>query len=71
MEVLQLKHFIAAVAYSILGIVVLIVAFWIIEKITPDNLWLEIIEKQNKALAIMAAAFMIAIAIIIASSIHD
>ena len=70
MEALHLQYLAAALVYSIVGILILLVAFWIIEKISPENLWLEIIEKQNKALAIIAAAFMIAIAIIISSAIH-
>jgi uncharacterized membrane protein YjfL (UPF0719 family) len=53
-----------------LGIVVLVVCFVIIEKIAPQNLWKEIIEKQNVALAILAAAFTLAVAIIISSAIH-
>lgn len=70
MELLNCKYIVSALIYSGIGIVVLITAFWIIEKITPENLWKEIIEKQNQALAILAAAFMIAMAIIIASAIH-
>jgi putative membrane protein len=70
MESLHLQYLGSALVYSIFGIVVLVVAFWIIEMITPDNLWKEIIEKQNKALAIIAAAFILAIAIIISSAIH-
>lgn len=60
----------AALVYSVLGVAILLVSFWIIEKISPENLWKEIIEKQNNALAILAASFMIAIAIIISSAIH-
>lgn len=70
MEMLNCKYIVAALVYSGIGIVILLLSFWIIEKITPENLWKEIIEKQNKALAILAAAFMIAMAIIIASAIH-
>ncbi len=70
MEVLQLKYLVAALVYSFAGIIILLVSFWIIEKITPENLWDQIINKQNRALAMLASAFMIAIAIIIASSIH-
>lgn len=66
----SVKYIISSILYSLIGIVILIVSFWIIEKITPENLWKEIIEKQNTALAIMAAAFMLAMAIIIASAIH-
>lgn len=60
----------AALVYSVLGVAILLASFWIIEKISPENLWKEIIEKQNNALAILAASFMIAIAIIISSAIH-
>lgn len=70
-ELISLKYIIASVVYSFIGILVLIISFWIIEKITPENLWKEILEKQNKALAIVFAAFIIAIAIIISSAIHS
>lgn len=56
--------------FSFIGIFVLILCFWVVEKITPENLWLEILKNQNMALAIMAAGFMIAIAIIISAAIH-
>ncbi|KIA93347.1 hypothetical protein OC25_12985 [Pedobacter kyungheensis] len=70
-ELINIKYIIASLVYSILGIFVLFIAFWIIEKITPENLWKEILEKQNLALAIVFAAFIIAIAIIISSAIHS
>ncbi len=67
---LNYKYIVSSLVYSILGIGVLFAAFWIIEMVTPENLWKEIIEKQNVALSILFAAFMLAIAIIIASAIH-
>ena len=67
---LNYKYIISSLVYSVLGIGVLFTTFWIIEMITPENLWKEILEKQNIALAILFAAFMLAIAIIIASAIH-
>jgi putative membrane protein len=70
MEMINMKYVVASVVYSFLGIAVLVISFVVVEKITPQNLWKEIVEKQNKALAIMAAAFMIAIALIISSAIH-
>ncbi len=71
MEALHLQYLVAALVYSILGIAILLISFWIIEKISPENLWKEIIDKKNNALAILAAAFMLAVAIIIASAIHS
>lgn len=60
----------ASIVYSLVGIIVLGVCFWVFEKITPENLWKEIIERQNLALAIVSAAFMIAMAIIIGAAVH-
>ncbi|RYU79432.1 DUF350 domain-containing protein [Hymenobacter persicinus] len=70
MEYLNLKALVASIVYSLLGILILVVSFFIIEKITPQVLWKEILEKNNTALAIVAAAFMLAVAIIISAAIH-
>lgn len=67
---MELKYITASIIYSLLGIFILVVCFVIIEKLAPENLWKEIVDKQNVALAILAAAFMIAVAIIISSAIH-
>jgi putative membrane protein len=66
----NLKYIVSSVLYSFIGIFILVLSFWVIEKITPENLWQEILVNKNNALAIMAAAFMLAVAIIIASAIH-
>jgi uncharacterized membrane protein YjfL (UPF0719 family) len=68
---MELKYILASIVFSLIGIAILGICFWIFEKITPENLWKEIIEKQNVALAIISAAFMIAMAIIIGSAIHS
>ncbi|RNL54049.1 DUF350 domain-containing protein [Pedobacter jejuensis] len=70
-ELISMKYIVASLVYSIIGIIVLFLAFWIIEKITPENIWKEILEKQNMALAVVFAAFIIAIALIISSAIHS
>jgi len=64
------KYLISSVVFSLVGILILIVVFVAIEKITPENLWKKVAEENNVALAILGAAFMIAISIIIASAIH-
>jgi putative membrane protein len=68
---MELKYVLASVVYSLIGIGILGVSFYIFEKVTPENVWKEIIEKQNVALAIVSAAFMISIALIIASAVHS
>jgi putative membrane protein len=69
-DLINYKYIIASVLYSVIGILILLISYWIIEKITPENLWKEIVEKHNIALAIVCASFMIAVAIIISSAIH-
>ena len=56
--------------YALIGVLVFVVCFLIIDKITPYDLWLEIIEKQNKALALVVAAISLGISIIVAAAIH-
>ena len=68
---MEWNHVLASVIFSLVGIFVLGICFWFFEKITPENLWKEIIEKQNVALSKVAAAFMIAMAIIIGSAVHS
>ena len=59
---MEWKYVIASVVFSLVGILILGICFWVFEKVTPENIWKEIIEKQNIALAIVSAAFMIAMA---------
>jgi uncharacterized membrane protein YjfL (UPF0719 family) len=70
MQLINVKYLLASLGYSLLGVAILVVCFVLIDWLAPENLWMEILKKQNKALAIMAAAFMIALAIIISSAIH-
>ena len=67
---IHIKYIISSVLYSFIGILILFLSFWLIEKITPENLWKEILVNKNHALAIIAAAFIIAIAMIVSSAIH-
>jgi putative membrane protein len=70
MDVINFKYIINAIIYSILGLIILGGSFILFDKITPGNLWKEIVEEQNVALAITAGAMTLAIAQIIASAIH-
>lgn len=60
----------AAVVYSVLGIAVWIGAYFLIEKITPENTWGEIVKNKNTAVAIIFGSMIIAIALIISAAIH-
>ncbi|MGN6492627.1 MAG: DUF350 domain-containing protein [Agriterribacter sp.] len=60
-----------SIIYSFLGILILVVAFVLVEILTPrHNLRTEILENKNVALAVLAGFFMLSVAIIIASAIH-
>jgi len=68
---MQTQYLLNSVLYSLLGIFILVLVFFIIEKATPKhNLWKEVVENKNVALAIVAGFFMLAMSIIIASAIH-
>ena len=59
----------AAAIYALLGIVLFVMAFGIINRLTPGTLWKELIEEHNTALAIVVGAIAIGISIIIAAAI--
>jgi putative membrane protein len=64
------SNLIAAAIFSASGVVLFIIAFVIFDKITPGHLWKELIEDQNVALGNLMGAVAIALAIIIAASVH-
>lgn len=67
---IQVKAILASLIYSVLGIIILVISFYIVEKLTPENTWKEIVQNKNTAVGLIAAAYILAIAIIIASAIH-
>ncbi len=64
------RPLLGSVVYSILGVVVFWVSFIIVDKITPYDLWREIVKERNLPLAIIVAAMCLGIAIIVAAAIH-
>ena len=69
-QLINSKYVIAAALYSAEGLLLLILAFIIFDKLTPGDLWKEIVIEKNLPLSVTAGAFMLAIAQIIASAIH-
>ena len=59
-----------SILYALMGVAVFWICFLIVDKLTPYNLWDEIIEKQNVALAIVVGAMCIAIGLIVAAAVH-
>jgi putative membrane protein len=63
-------NLVAAIIFAALGIVTFVIAFIAVDRLTPYDLWKEIIEDQNSALAIFIGFVALGIALIIAAAIH-
>ena len=70
MEWMKPAVVLGSVMYALIGVLIFWVSFLIIDKLTPYNLWEEIVEKQNKALGMVVAAMSLGICIIVAAAIH-
>jgi putative membrane protein len=66
-------HFTAllnALVFAILGVIFLVLSLLMWDKLTPFDLWKEIIEEHNTALAIVVGLTALGISIIIAAAVH-
>ncbi len=70
MEWIKPGVLLGSLVYALMGVVIFWVSFIIIDKLTPYNLWEEIVEKQNRALGMVVAAMSLGICIIVAAAIH-
>ncbi|MBI3279285.1 MAG: DUF350 domain-containing protein [Acidobacteria bacterium] len=59
-----------ALIYALLGILIFIGAFTLIDRMTPYDLWKEICENKNVALAILVGLMSLGIGVIIAAAVH-
>ena len=69
MELFSWYLVVATLLYAGIGIVVMIVAFILLDLLTPGSLWEEIETKQNSAVAIFAGCVAIGLAVIVAAAI--
>jgi putative membrane protein len=70
MEWMKPGVLLGSIVFAIAGVLIFWISFLVIDKLTPYNLWEEIVEKQNKALAMVVAAMSLGICIIVAAAIH-
>ena len=70
LEWLKAGAFFGSIVYALVGVVVFWLSFVVIDKLTPYDLWGEIVEKKNVALAIVVGAMCIAIGLIISAAVH-
>jgi uncharacterized membrane protein YjfL (UPF0719 family) len=59
-----------AIIFSLVGIAVFALAFFIITKVTPFSIRKEIEDDQNVALGLIIGSVVLGLALIIAASIH-
>ena len=59
-----------SVIYAVLGILIFIVGFIIVDKLTPYDLWKQLIEEKNVAFAIVVGCATLGTCVIIAAAIH-
>ncbi len=59
-----------SILYALIGVVVFWLCFIIVDKLTPRDLWAELVEKQNLAVGVVVAAMCLGISIIVAAAIH-
>ncbi len=61
---------ITTLIFSIIGILLFALAFWIIVKAAPFSVRKELEEDQNVALGIVIASVIIGIALIVSAAVH-
>lgn len=66
---LHLGPLVATIVYSVIGIILFIIAYKLIDFLTPYSIHKEISEDHNVALGVIIGSVMIAISIIIAAAI--
>ena len=69
-EWLRPGAFLGSVVFALIGVLVFWLSFLILDKLTPYDLWHELVEKHNVALGLVVAAMALGICIIVAAAIH-
>lgn len=59
-----------SILYAFIGVAIFCAAFFLVDRMTPFQLWRELVEKQNTALAIVVGFFALGICVIVAAAIH-
>jgi putative membrane protein len=61
---------VAALVFALLGVTVFAISFVLLDRLTPFDLWREICERQNTALATLIGLVSLGLGLIIAAAIH-
>ena len=68
-EWLKPGAFFGSILYALIGVGIFWLSFVLIDKLTPYNLWQELVEKQNMALAIVVGAMALGVSIIVGAAV--
>ena len=66
----RIDYVINAAVFALLGIVIFVASFLVLDKITPYDLWKEIVVERNLALGVLLGAMSIGLCLIIAAAVH-
>src|SRR6266403_835918 len=61
MNLVPLGNIVAALVFAFVGIFIFVIAFMVMDKLTPYHLWKEIVQEHNMALAILVGAMSLGI----------
>jgi putative membrane protein len=64
---IHLSQVVSTVFYGVLGLMLFLLSFWVLEKLTKFSIRDEIIEDQNISLGVIIAGYFIGIAIILSA----
>ncbi len=69
MNIIDWNQMLAALIYAVMGAGIFIIVFFVVDLISPKDLWGEIADKQNIAMAVLAGFVALGLCIIIAAAI--
>ena len=67
---MDMQPVINAIIFALLGIIIFAGSFSLLDKMTPYDLWKQLCEEKNVALAIVVGAAALGVCIIIAAAVH-
>jgi putative membrane protein len=65
-----LRTFLSTAIYTVFGVLVFGIAFWVIVKVSPFSIRKELETDHNNAIAILIASVILGLALIIAAALH-
>ena len=61
---------VTSIIYAVVGLVAFLVCFFVVDKLTPGDLWQELVEKKNTAVAVFFGFLALGMSLIIAACLH-